>query len=211
MVMPIPAEFWNARFSEDGFAYGTRASRLLMGFADLFRPGQKALVPASGEGRDAVFLARLGLEVTAVDISAAGLEKTAMLAEQNGVTVNCVEADLGGWDWPADHFDHLAAMFVHSPSAGRPGLHARYLATVKPGGHIFLEGFRPEQIAYQQSHNSGGPPDVDMLFAADDIAADFAGTETLSLWTGIETLTEGPYHSGPAALLRAVFRKPETD
>ncbi len=71
----IPKDFWNARFSEQGFAYGERASRLLLAFRDLLRPGQRALVPACGEGRDAVFLAECGLDVTAVDMSAAVLPR----------------------------------------------------------------------------------------------------------------------------------------
>ena len=207
----IPADFWNARFSEGGFAYGDRASRLLMGFSDLFRPGQSALVPASGEGRDAIFLARMGLDVTAVDISAAGLAKTAELASLEGVTVQCVEADLSAWDWPKARFDHVAAIFLHTPPPQRPVFHARMLAALKPGGHVFIEGFRPEQIAFQQRHDSGGPQKREMLFRPADIEADFAAAEPLSFWTGVETLTEGPYHSGPAALLRAVFRKTETE
>ena len=56
----IPKDFWNARFGEQGFAYGERASRLLLAFRDLLKPGQRALVPACGEGRDAVFLAECG-------------------------------------------------------------------------------------------------------------------------------------------------------
>ncbi|MEZ5997374.1 MAG: class I SAM-dependent methyltransferase [Hyphomonas sp.] len=206
----IPRDFWNARFSEAGFAYGDRASRLLMAFRDLFVPGQSALVPACGEGRDAVFLAECGLAVTAVDQSSAGLEKTLALAAARGVSVTCIEADLAAWDWPAAAFDHVAAMFLHVPSAMRPALHANMLRTLKPGGHVFLEGFLPEQIDYQKSHNSGGPHNVDFLFDPAAIRADFAAAEELSFMSGIEQLTEGPYHNGPAALLRAVFRKPET-
>lgn len=202
-------EFWNNRFSEAGFAYGDRASRLLMGFSDVFLPGQTALVPGAGEGRDAVFLARLGLDVTAVDMSVAGMDKTLELAAREGVTIRGVVANLDNWDWPTDAFDHAAVMFLHLPSALRAALHTRILAALKPGGHVFLEGFRPEQTAYQERHNSGGPQDVDMLFNPADIAADFAAAETISFLSGIETLTEGPYHTGPAALLRAVFRKAE--
>jgi 2-polyprenyl-3-methyl-5-hydroxy-6-metoxy-1,4-benzoquinol methylase len=209
MSEPIPAEFWNARFGEDGFAYGERASRLLMGFTDKLRAGLRALVPAAGEGRDAVFLAQCGLDVTAVDISPVGLDKAEALAQARGVSITCVEADLAEWSWPAGGFDIVAAMFLHVPEAGRAGLHARMLGALKPGGHVFLEGFTKHQRAFQESHNSGGPPVESMLFAPDEIRADFASAETLAFWTGVEHLTEGPYHTGPAALLRAVWRKPE--
>lgn len=205
----IPKDFWNARFNEQGFAYGERASRLLLAFRDLLQPGQRALVPACGEGRDAVFLAECGLDVTAVDMSAAGLAKTADLAATRGVSVTCIEADLSEWSWPKAEYDVIASMFLHVPSPFRPTLHAFMLDSLKPGGHVFLEGFLPEQIDYQKSHNSGGPNTPDKLFAPADIHTDFKDAEAVSFMTGIETLSEGPYHSGPAALLRAVFRKPE--
>lgn len=55
MSQPIPKDFWDARYGEEGFAYGDRPSRLLMGWQDTIRTDCKtALVPACGEGRDAV-------------------------------------------------------------------------------------------------------------------------------------------------------------
>ena len=70
-----------------------------------------------------------------------------------------------------------------------------------------MEGFTKDQIGYQEKYQSGGPPDVDMLYSAEDIRSDFEGLREESLLTGIERLEEGPYHTGPAALLRAVFTK----
>ena len=208
MEPQLPKDFWDDRFSGDGFAYGDRASRLLMGWRDVIESGAKtALVPACGEGRDAVWLATLGLEVTAVDMSTTGLAKTQTLAARHGVTVNTVEANLFDWDWPEAGFDLVASMFAHMPPAVRPKLHALYGRALKPGGHVFLEGFTPEQSAFQKSHNSGGPQDVAMLYTEDMIGGDFKTLETLAMWSGVETLSEGKYHTGPAALLRAVFRK----
>ena len=208
MSQGIPKEFWDARFSEDGFAYGDRPSRLLLGWSDLIASNCKtALVPASGQGRDAVFLAELGLDVTAIDISPVGLERTAELAARKGVSVKTIEADLFAWAWPKAGFDLVASMFAHMPSAVRPNLHSLYSKSLAPGGFVFLEGFTKDQICYQEKYQSGGPPDVDMLYSAEDIRSDFEGLREESLLTGIERLEEGPYHTGPAALLRAVFTK----
>jgi len=200
-------DFWNSRFSEGGYAYGERASRLLMAHMDTFSEGQTALVPACGEGRDAVFLARMGLEVTAVDLSAVALEKGVTLASQHGVTVDWQHADLSTWEWPTEAYDVVASIFLHTPKAMRPNLHANLLNALKPNGHLFLEGFTPEQIEYQKSHNSGGPQNVDMLFTQALIQNDFAKAESRAMWTGIEHLEEGTYHTGPAALIRAIFKK----
>ncbi len=109
--------------------------------------------------------------------------------------------------WNARHSEEG---FAHGGRASRLLLGKR-LAACKPGGHVFLEGFLPEQTDWPKSHNSGGPNTPDKLFAPDDVRADFAGAESVSFLTGTETPSEGPYHSGPAALLRAVFQKPETE
>ncbi|WP_293612028.1 bifunctional 2-polyprenyl-6-hydroxyphenol methylase/3-demethylubiquinol 3-O-methyltransferase UbiG [Ponticaulis sp.] len=208
MSQGIPKEFWDARFSEEGFAYGARASRLLLSWADLIRKNcRTALVPASGEGRDAVFLASLGLDVTAIDISTAGLAKTQKLADEMNVTVKTVEADLFKWSWPEAGYDLVASMFAHMPSAIRPQLHSVYIKSLAPGGFVFVEGFTKDQISYQEKYQSGGPHDVDMLYAAEDITSDFAALSQQSCMTGVETLSEGSYHTGPAALLRAVYQK----
>lgn len=205
----IPKEFWDDRFSEDGFAYGDRPSRLLLAWADVIRSNCKsALVPACGEGRDAVFLAELGLQVTALDISIKGLEKTRHLAASRNVSVETIEADLFKWDWPENRFDVVATMFGHMPSAVRPDLHSRYKQSLTPGGFVFLEGFTQDQLTFQKSHNSGGPPDLDMLYTVQSVRSEFGGLDELSLMTGTETLEEGPYHTGPSALIRAVYQKP---
>lgn len=209
MTQPIPADFWDARFGEADLAYGDRASRLLLGFRDLLPATGRALVPGAGQGRDAVFLAECGLDTLAVDLSPVGLERAQELAARRGVTLKTEQADLTEWAWPEGEVDVVAAMFLHAPSPLRPGFHTNMLAALKPGGLIFIEGFTKDQADYQARYNSGGPPVPDLLFAPDDLRADFSAAEPIAFWTGVEHLTEGPYHTGPAALVRAVYRKPE--
>ncbi|MAP96338.1 MAG: SAM-dependent methyltransferase [Ponticaulis sp.] len=211
MTQGIPKEFWDSRFSEAAPAYGERASRLLLGWSNLISSDcRTALVPACGQGRDAVFLAKLGLSVTAVDVSPVGLRQCSELARRHGVSLSLVEADLFEWDWPEADVDLVAGMFLHVPTGARPGLHERFKRALKPGGYVFLEGFTTEQIRFQETYQSGGPPDAAMLYSADAIRDDFSGLAEISLMTGVETLDEGPYHTGPAALLRAVFQKQDS-
>ena len=205
----IPTEFWDNRFSSDEFAYGDRASRLLMAWNDVLQQASTALVPACGEGRDAVYLAQQGLEVTAVDMSRAGLEKTRQLALERGVEVDTIHADLRSWNWPMAKFDIVAGMFMHIPSEVRKGLHEKMVACLSLGGHAFIEGFSTEQIAFQQRYTSGGPPDEDMLYTLDGLRDDFSNLQPFALWAGVETLAEGRYHTGPASLIRTVFQKQE--
>ena len=208
MSEDTPKEFWDARYSESGYAYGVRPSRLLLAWSDtISKSGTKAFVPGCGEGRDAVFLAMMGLQVTAVDMSPVGLEKARTLAERNGVSIETVEADLRDYPLEPESFDCIASVFVHMPESERNSYHQKLSASLRPGGLIFLEGFRKLQLQYQASHNSGGPTDKSMLFAPPQIEQDFSDLEQVSLMSGVENLAEGPYHDGSAAIMRAVFRK----
>lgn len=208
MGMP-PADFWNGRFSEEAHAYGTRASRLLTGYRDLLPGTGLALVPGAGQGRDAVFLAKCGLQVQAADFSELGLARAQSLAETAGVEIETRHLDLISWDWPTDTYDVIATNFFHFPSEIRRPLHRNMFKALKPGGTLYLECFSRDQLAYQQSHQSGGPPEADMLPTRADIETDFADASVFSIWSGAEHLNEGPYHTGLAALIRAIYTKPE--
>lgn len=209
LAEPVPPKsFWDERFAAEAYAYGERASRLLISWAnDIQAKCKTALVPACGEGRDAVFLAGLGLDVTAIDLSTTAIEKTKALAAKHGVTVNAIEADLLSWQMPKNEFDVVAMSFAHMPSSIRSHAHPKYEAALTPGGFLFVEGFSKAQIGYQAKYKSGGPQDIDMLYDAGLMSDEFSSLTELSLMSGVETLFEGPMHSGPAALVRAVYQK----
>lgn len=68
-------EFWNQRYADTRYIFGTKPNRFLADHAHLLRRGMMALVPGDGEGRNGVWLAAQGVDVHAVDISPVGLEK----------------------------------------------------------------------------------------------------------------------------------------
>ena len=83
------------------------------------------------------------------------------------------------------------------------------LRALKPGGILILEAFSAEQLKY----SSGGPKDVALLYTAELITRDFAGhgtnrAEALLLEEKVVELEEGPMHSGPGSVVRAVLRRP---
>lgn len=200
-------EFWDARYGEAEFIYGTAPNAYLASQAKRFAAGQTALVPGDGEGRNSVWLASLGLAVVAVDLSAAGVAKGKRLAEERGVSVDFVCADLTAWQWPVGEFDVVAAIYLHLPCELRPRLHAAMVATLKPGGLLVIEAFTPDQLPLQVQYGSGGPNRVDMLFTAELLRADFAGCEPLELAEARIELAEGAKHSGPSAVVRGVFQR----
>ncbi len=198
------SDFWNERFAAEDYLYGTEPNAFLAAQAHLLRPGMRALVPADGEGRNGVWLAGRGLEVVSVDISSAGLAKGARLAESRGVRVERIEADLCRWSWPRGAFDLCVSIFAHFDRQTRASMHARMIDALRPGGLILMEVFSSDQL----NHASGGPKQLDLLYRAGELAADFAALEILHLAEGLVHLNEGRLHQGVGATVRLLARRP---
>jgi cyclopropane fatty-acyl-phospholipid synthase-like methyltransferase len=195
--------FWDERFSEPGYAYGTEPNEFLASQKRYFKPGLKALAVADGEGRNGVWLAQQGLDVLSVDQSAVGLAKARELAAQRGVSIRTEQVDLTTWNWPEGEFDAVVAIFIHFPPAVRARMHERMYAALKPGGVLILEAFTPKQLEYK----TGGPQDPAMLYTMEMLRMDFPAGERLLLEEMITGLNEGPYHRGQSAVVRLVLRK----
>lgn len=196
-------EFWNARYAEPGFAYGTEPNAFLVSQKQYLKPGLKALAVADGEGRNGVWLAEQGLDVLSVDASEVGLRKTRELAAERGVVVRTEQADLTSWDWPVNRFDVVISIYAHFPPPVRARLHRAMFNALKPGGVLILEAFTPEQLKYK----SGGPPVVEMLYTAEMLRADFDVAKPLLLEEVVVELAEGKYHRGPASVVRLVLSR----
>jgi protein-L-isoaspartate O-methyltransferase len=113
--MPKSADFWNDRFSNVEYVYGTRPNTFVVEAAKRWLPAaQEVLALGAGEGRNAVYLAQQGHAVTAVDYSAEGLLKTRRLAEEAGVQVEITEADVREWR-PDRTWDAIVVTFLHLP------------------------------------------------------------------------------------------------
>jgi cyclopropane fatty-acyl-phospholipid synthase-like methyltransferase len=198
-----PVTFWDQKYGDDAYFYGKAANAWLVSQAARLRPGMRALSVADGEGRNGVWLAEQGLEVTAVDASAKGIAKARTLAAERGVTVEHIQADLTSWTWPTAAFDVAVAIFAHFTPEHRPGIHRGMLDALKPGGLVLIEAYSP----YQHLHRTGGPPDLDMLYTAWRLEQDLQGAEILELAEVTIELQEGRGHSGTSAVVRVVARK----
>lgn len=197
-------DFWNDRYRRPGFAYGEVPNAFLVSHERLYRPGQRALAVADGEGRNGVWLAERGLSVLSVDHSEVGLDKARALARERAVDLETLCVDLAGWEWPEAAFDHVVAIFAHFPPDVRAQVHRAMLRALRPGGILLLEAFSPEQMDY----DSGGPPDPAMLYSAVTLREDFVDGEIEEIAETLTHLDEGPYHRGTAAVTRALVRRP---
>ncbi len=130
---PTPRAQWDERFGSDGYLYGTEPNDFLRHHVEVLPPGQ-IMCLAEGQGRNAVFLAGRGYEVSSVDLSAAGVDKTLALAEARGVTVNATVADLADVDLGTNRWSAIVSIFAHVPPAVRADVHRRVADALIPGG-----------------------------------------------------------------------------
>ena len=91
-------DFWNSRYSEKEFAYGTDPNEFFKEQIDKIIPG-RAIFLGEGEGRNAVYAAKLGWQVDAVDFSSSAKDKALKLAKENNVKINYVVSDLNDYDF----------------------------------------------------------------------------------------------------------------
>lgn len=198
-----PQKMWDERFSQPEPVYGDSPNAFLAEQVFRFKPGMKILVPGDGYGRNGIWLAKQGLQVHTVDLSPVGVRRSQDAARAAGLQMTIELADLSTWDWPVETFDAVASIFLHLPPHVRPQIHGYMFRAVKPGGLVFLEAFTPAQL----QNSSGGPKQVELLYTADILRRDFSAAVPVLLEEKEISLDEGHMHRGPAAVVRAVFRK----
>ena len=198
-------ERWNGRFAAEEFLFGTRPNAFLAAQGRRLRPGMRALCVADGEGRNSVWLAAQGLEVTAFDFSPVGLAKARTLAERCGVKVDYHLSEVSHWKWDAQQYDVVAAIFVQFASPPeRQHMFEGMQRALKSGGLLIAQGYRPEQIEYA----TGGPGVLENLYTAGILRTAFAGWEIEELVEYEDEISEGRGHKGRSALIGMVARKP---
>ncbi len=193
---------WDERYSTDEYAYGKSPNGFL---EQNYRaiPKGRVLSLAEGEGRNAVFLAKQGYSVTAVDSSRVGLAKAENLARENGVSIEVVHADLAGYDLGENRWDGIVSIFCPLPSAQRKTLHRKVVAALKPGGVFLVEAYTPEQL----KHGTGGGNSADTMTTRESLLAELQGLEFRHLQELEREVVEGVYHTGLGAVVQAIALK----
>jgi SAM-dependent methyltransferase len=194
---------WNERYSESGFAYGTEPNEFLLSVVHRIPLG-KILSLAEGEGRNAVYLASLGYEVTGVDGSEVGLRKAMKLANERGVAITTIQADLSEFEIGLEQWDGIISCYCHIPSTIRASLHHAAVRGLKPGGVFVLEAFSKKQLAY----DTGGPKSLDMLMSLDELKLELFGLEFTHAVQMEREVREGSRHTGLASVVQVIGIKP---
>ena len=195
-------DFWDQRFRESGYAYGTEPNDFLRASVAKLPPGD-ALCLAEGGGRNAVHLALKGHRVTAQDLSPVGLEKAQELAQDQGVNLTCVRGDLREFKPEPESVDLVVAIWMHLEPELRALVHRRAVRALRPGGHLILEAYTPEQLR----HGTGGPPNPELLITAQQLQNELQGLTWLELQETERRIEEGPLHQGQSAVVQAFGQK----
>jgi SAM-dependent methyltransferase len=198
----MKAEFWNEMYKDDSYRYGESPNEFLEEQLAVLKPG-KILLPADGEGRNAVFAASEGWQATAVDFSERALQKATELANRKNVEIDTIHGDLTEIQIPEEEYDAIALIYAHFPPSVRAEIHRKLSRALKPGGKLILEAFTPDQLRF----TSGGPKDPSMLYTREMLEDDFGELEGVNIYEEATQLNEGPGHSGEARVIRLLGSK----
>lgn len=188
--------FWNKKFQSNEYIYGEEPNPLFKNFIDNNSPG-KILLPGEGEGRNAVYAAKKGWTVQAIDLSEIGREKALLLAQKMKVTINYDLGNLLQENYRKDSFDAIALVFFHLNTDLRIKIHKHLISLLKPKGELFIIGFSTNQLNY----SSGGPKNENMLYTQDLLTKDFSNLNILKNHCFTKQLNEGTGHKGEASLI----------
>jgi len=199
----MPKEKWNQQFRENQYTYGKTANIFIQEKSQLFSPQSKLACFAEGEGRNAVFLAKAGHHVTAYDVSAVGLKHAQMLAEENDVTIETIEADLTDFVVAEEKYDGAIMVFGHVEKEKQENFIKNIINSVKHGGYVIFEVYSKEQLKY----NTGGPGNEKFLYEPMDVFKWIEPYNCIHFYYGEANREEGYRHTGIGHVIQVAIQK----
>jgi len=170
----VDSNVWDERYAGDDLVWSAEPNRFLVAEVETLPPG-RALDLACGEGRNAVWLAERGWDVTGVDFSNVGLDKARRLADARGVSVHWELADVTEFMPAPESFGLVIVMYLHLPEAARGVSFCHAAAAVAAGGTLLVVG----HDVTNRSDGWGGPSDAAVLYGPEDVVADLDGLEAV--------------------------------
>lgn len=194
-------EFWNERYGKSLYHYG-KAPNVFFASQLNNLPKGKLLLPAEGEGRNAVYAAYKGWKVTAFDFSEEGRKKALDLAKSYDVEIDYQLMQASDFK-TSKSYDAIALIFAHFAGEERRQLFENLEKSLVSGGHLIIEVFSKNQLG----KDSGGPKDLELLYSRDEVLSLFPNLNFLMLEETRVDLDEGYSHQGEAAVIRGFAKK----
>lgn len=199
----MKADAWNDRYASDDYIYGVEPNDFLKEMSGKIPAKSKVLCLAEGEGRNAVYLAKLGHDVLAVDQSQVGLDKALQLAKKNNVRVNVQCVDLEDFVFEENTYGAIVSVWCHVPPTLRKKIHEEVHKSLVSGGVFILEAYNPKQINYK----TGGPPTTELMMVAEDVKKELLGINVVLAKELEREVQEGAGHSGLSAVTQVLATK----
>lgn len=190
---------WNERFAKEGYAYGESENDFLKEFVHLLPKG-KILSLGEGEGRNAVYLAKMGFDVTAIDYSQVGLDKTLKRANENKTNIRTICADLTTYEFEKDYWRGIISIYFHVHKKARAIIHRNCVNALSKGGVFILESFSTNQLKF----GTGGPKNLDLLMDLKEVLAELNGLEFKVAREIEREIIEGDYHTGLGSVVQII-------
>ena len=195
---------WDERYKEEGFAYGTEPNDFLKSEFSRIPKGGRVLCLAEGEGRNAVFLAKEGYLVTAVDQSFVGLQKAKSFAIKNGVEISTIVANLANYELGNEVWDGIVSIAAHVPPLLRKNIHGNVVKALKKNGVFLLEAYTEHHL---KMDGIGGPPQKELFMSLDALKVELDGLDFIIGAEVVRNISEGKYHQGESAVVQIVACK----
>ena len=193
--------FWNNKFSKVDYFYGTKPNEFLASKLELIKHKKTLLCLGEGEGRNAIFFAQNGLEVSAIDASDIGLKKLDRKSKEENHNIKTFCMDLNHWE-AKEKYDVIVASYLHMFKDEREELFKKIEDSLSKDAYFIGEFFSTKQLEF----NSGGPKDLDLLYTIEDFLNHFNSCEK-NITEEIAVLDEGIGHQGEACVIRVVIQK----
>lgn len=196
---------WETRYAVPDYAFGKEPNYFLEASKPLLPRTGRALAVADGEGRNGVWLAQQGLDVTSIDFSPSAQGKARALAAERGVKVTFEQTDVHRWSYPQDAFDVVADIFTQFSTPDERALKWAFVRrTLKSRGLLVLQGYTPKQLEY----GTGGPKQIEHLYTRTMLEAVFGDMHDLKIVEEEREMHEGASHAGMSAVIGLTARKP---
>ncbi|OSI35536.1 class I SAM-dependent methyltransferase [Neisseria dumasiana] len=197
---------WDERYQTEEYVFGTEPNEFIARIRAYLPTQGNALDLATGEGRNGIFLAQLGLKTEGVDMSVRGLEKAEKLAQQKGVDFTTRMANITEMDMPPEHYAVITSVFCHFSEPERTRTMQRIVHALQPGGLFAGVFYHPDQIAY----GTGGPSDPALLGTLEEMQQALSGLEWLVAEHSVREMNEGSRHQGMSSVICLLGKKPSS-
>ena len=194
---------WDERYDTQAYIYGKQPNEFLVSALPRIEKG-RVLSLAEGEGRNAVYMAECGYEVTGLDSSSVAKRKALKLAKEKQVSFDYINCDISQFTFHTNYWDGIVSVFFPLPPTLRRQLYNNIQRALRPGGILIVEAYTPDQIAF----GTGGGSDPSTMQTKKSLEEDLAGMSFIHLEEKEREVYEGSFHTGLSSVVQCIAAKP---